>query len=71
MDEWPPIGLPYKAPDKPVAVHFNTMGHTFEDLTVMVIEQLGSAPIEGRKLRESYWIHTLRSVALQGLNLDQ
>ena len=60
-----------KLPDKPVAVHFNTMGHTFENLTVMVIEQLGWAPIERRKLRESYWIHTLRSVAPQGLNLDE
>ena len=59
-----------KLPDKPVAVHFNTTIYTFEDLTVMVIEQLGSAPIEPRKLRESYWIHTLRSVAPQGLYLD-
>ena len=29
-----------KLPDKPVAEHFNTIGHTFEDLTVMVIEQI-------------------------------
>ena len=55
---------------KPVAFHFNTMGHTFEDLTLMVIEQLGSAPTERRKLRESFWIHTLQSVAPQGLNLE-
>ena len=59
-----------KLPDKPVAVHFNTMGHTLEDLNVMVIDQLGSAPIERRKLTESFRIHTLRSVAPQGLNLD-
>ena len=30
--------------DKLVAVHFNTMDHTFEDLTIMVIEQLSSGP---------------------------
>ena len=60
-----------KLPDKPVAVHFNTVGHTFENLTVMVIEQLGSAPTERRKVRESYWIHTLRSMAPYGLNLEE
>ena len=49
-----------KLPDKPVAVHFNTMGHTFENLTVIVIKQLGSTPTERRKVRESYWIHTLQ-----------
>ena len=59
-----------KLPDKPVAVHFNIMGHTFEDLTIMVIEQLGSDPTEWRKLRESFCIHTLQSVAPQGLNLE-
>ena len=32
----------HKLPDKPVAVHFNTTGHTFEDLTVMVIENMGT-----------------------------
>ena len=43
-----------KLPDKPFAVHFNTVGHTFENLTVMIIDQLGSAPTERRKVRESY-----------------
>ena len=59
-----------KLPDKPVASHFNTLGHTFENLTIMVIEDLGSAPTERRKFRERFWIHTLWSVAPQGLNLD-
>ena len=59
-----------KLPDKPVAVHFNTTGHKFEDLTVMVIEKLCSANAARRKHRESYWIHTLRSVSPLGLNLD-
>ena len=57
--------------DKPVAVHFITMGHKFKNLTVMVIEQLGSAPTERRIVRESYWIHTLRSMASQRLDLDE
>ena len=63
-------GYYWKLPDKPMLVHFNTSGHTFEDLTVMVIQQLGSAPTKWRKLRESFWIHTLRSVAPQGLNFE-
>ena len=58
-----------KLPDKPVAANFNTLGHTFEDLTRMVIEELGSAPTKRRKFRERFRIHTLRSVAPQGLNL--
>ena len=50
-----------KLHDKSVPVHFefNAVGHTFENLTVMTIEQLGSAPRKRRKVRESYWIHTL------------
>ena len=58
-----------KLPDKPVAEHFNTTGHSFEDLTVRIIEQIvaGSAR---RKQRESFWIHTLQSLAPDGLNLD-
>ena len=59
-----------KLPDKPVAMHFNTSGHTFNDATVMVIEQMGVANSTYRKNRESYWIYTLRSVAPHGLNLD-
>ena len=60
-----------KLPDKPVAAHWNTTGNTFEDLTIIVIEQLGSSPGEWRNLRESLWIHTLRSMAPWGLNLEE
>ena len=60
-----------KIPDKPVAEHFNIIGHSFEDVTVtvMVIEQImaGSAR---RKQRESFWIYTLQTLASDGLNLD-
>ena len=58
-----------KLPDKPVAEHFNLIGHSFEDMLVMVIEQImaGSAR---RKQRESFWIHTLQTLAPDGLNLD-
>ena len=56
-------------PDKPVAEHFNTISHTFEDHTVMVIEQI-LADSARRKQRESFWIHTLQTLAPNGLNLD-
>ena len=74
-----PYGLPYRTatglitigsyPDKPVTEHFNMTGHSSDDLSMMVIEQImaGSAR---RKQRESFWIHTLQTLAPDGLNLD-
>ena len=60
----------YRKPsDKPVAEHFNTTGHSFEDLTAMVIEQI-IADSTRRKQRESFWIRTFRTLAPDGLNLD-
>ena len=58
-----------KLSDKPVTEHFNTTGHSFEDLTVMVIEQI-MADSARRKQQESFWIHTLQTLAPNGLNLD-
>ena len=61
----------HKLPNKPVTEHFNTIDHTFEDLTVMVIEQIHVvADSAQRKQRESFWIHTLQTLAPDGLNLD-
>ena len=59
-----------KLPNKPVAVHFNSVGHTFNDLSITVIEQLWRDNVAHRKSRESYWIHTLRSLTPQGMNID-
>ena len=58
--------------DKPVVAHFNTLGNTFEDLTIMVIhvEELGLAPTQRRKFSERFWIRTLQLVAPHGLNLE-
>ena len=58
-----------KLSDKPVAKHFNTIGYSFEDLTIMVIEQI-MADCTPRKQQESYWIHTLQTLTPDGLNLD-
>ena len=42
-----------KLPDKPVAMHFNTSGHTFDNATVMVIEQMCLADSANRKKRKA------------------
>ena len=39
-------------PDKPVEMHFNTPGHTFDDLTAMIIEQIRVASATHRNSRE-------------------
>ena len=55
--------------DKPVAEHFNTIGHSFDGMTVIVIEQLLVAnSIRGRQ-RVSHWIYTLWTMTPDGLNL--
>ena len=37
----------HRLPDKPVAVHFNSPNHTFNDVSVMIIEHIGMAgPLE-------------------------
>ena len=59
-----------KLPNKPVGEHFSGLGHTFNNLTAMVVEMLYSADSDRRKYRESHWIYTLRSLAPNGLNLD-
>ena len=58
-----------KLSDKPVAEHFNMIGHSFEDLTVIIIEQT-IADFVRRKRRESFRIRTLWTLAPDGLNLD-
>ena len=44
---------------KPVAAHFNTPGHSTDDLSIMVIEKIKNEDPDLRKKRESYWIHHL------------
>ena len=57
-------------PDQPVAVHFNLVDHSFDNLSIQVIEQVWRDDPAYRKLQESYWIYTLKSLAPNGLNLD-
>ena len=55
--------------DKPVAIHFNTPGHTLEDLQVMVIEKLWRNDSVFRKIRENRWISSLATAWPNGMNL--
>ena len=59
----------HRSADKPVMEHSNMIGHSFEDLIVMVIEKI-MADSARRKQRESYWIHTLWTLTPNGLKLD-
>ena len=56
--------------EKPVATHFNSEGHSLEDLSFFVIEQIHREEANFRKAKESHWIQTLRSLVPGGLNLD-
>ena len=56
--------------EKPVATHFNSEGHSLEDLSIVVIEQIHREEANFRKAKESHWIQTLRSLVPGGLNLD-
>ena len=55
--------------EKPVTAHFNTFSDTPEKTSqsFMVIEKTRREDVQ---LRRSYWIHHLRSVALEEINLE-
>ena len=57
--------------DKPVAAHFCQSDHSAEDLEVRGIEKIHENNTDRRKRRESYWIFTLKTLAPQGMNLDE
>ena len=46
--------------EKPLANHFNSKGHSLEDLSIFVIEQIHREDANFRRAKESYWIQTLR-----------
>ena len=56
--------------EKTVATRFNSEGHSLEDLSIFVIEQIHGEKANFRKAKESDWIRTLRSLVPGGLNLD-
>ena len=56
--------------EKPVAAHFTQLDHSLEDLQVMGIQKIYREDPTLRKLRESYWISTLGTMAPTGMNIN-
>ena len=56
---------------KLVAAHFCQSDHSIEDLEVRGIEKIHDNNTQWRIERESFWIFTLRSLAPDGMNLDE
>ena len=57
--------------EKPVATHFCQPDHSLEDLEVRGIEIIHNNSTQWRRERESFWIFTLRTLAPDGMNLDE
>ena len=56
--------------EKLVAKHFNSVGHSLDDLSIFVVEKIHQEDASFLKAKKSYWIRLLRSLAPEGLNLD-
>ena len=54
--------ITHKRTEKPVASHFNSPGHSLDDLRIAVLEVMRSFDESLRRRRESYWIKQLRSL---------
>ena len=54
--------------DRPVALHFNQPHHSLKDLTIMVIEKIYREDAQLRRQKERYWIETIKTLSLNGLN---
>ena len=56
--------------DRPVAKHFCQLDHSIRDLTIMVVEKIHKNDANYRRRKESQWIHVLRSLTPDGLNIN-
>ena len=56
--------------ENPVAAHFNSEGRSPQELSIFVIEQIHKEEASYRRVKESYWMQTLWSLAPKGLNLN-
>ena len=61
--------IKHRRQEKPGAKHFNSMGHSLEDLSIYIIEKIHREEATFRKEKESHWIQTIRTLASEGLNL--
>ena len=67
-DHW--LDIKNQHPEKPVAKHFNSIGHSLDNLLIFVVENIHREDSMFHKAKESYWIRLLWSLAPEGLNLD-
>ena len=44
---------------KTVAAHLNSEGHSLQDLSIFIIEQINREEASYRRAKQSYWIQTL------------
>ena len=51
-----------------VVNHFNSAGHSLNDLRVFPIEQMRNSDKQSRRARERFWMSKLRTVYPYGLN---
>jgi hypothetical protein len=59
----------FKRPDTLVARHFQSDGHSLQDMRVTVIETMRSDDAASRKSRERFWRHKLKTNYPDGLNV--
>ena len=62
--------ITYRQTEKPVTGHFNSPGHSLDDLRIAFLEVMRSFDESLRRRLEGYWIKQLRSLHPEGMNLD-
>ena len=54
--------------DDPVANHFREGEHMLKDVKIVGLEKMKTRDIHFRKVRESFWIQKLNTLAPKGIN---
>ena len=67
------VNIRNKRNHKPVARHYNSKGHTIDNVVATILETISQNPdldstTDHRRSRENFWINRLRSLEPIGLN---
>ena len=57
--------------DTPIARHFNQPDHSLHHLHVIGIDALPKTDTHGRMNKETFWIHTLKTLEPLGINVAE
>ena len=62
-----------KKTERPIVAHFCQSDHSMKDLEVRGVEKIYNSSTQCRRerKRESFWNFTLRTLAPDGMNLDE